>query len=363
MKRYTREELEKTQHDVFFFLSEEEELKAGVKGIAKIRYPEGSIYTGPVEFTGQSFEKLGHGIQDFTNSTITCETVGGPIGDSLYLYEGMYDYKKTQWISGNGIFYFLKDGKPDCYFPGYFSGTSYVREYQGNDLELMLLPSFKDKKRLTELHPNQTRIQNMLQSSKEKTPIDYMLIGDSYFDFLNINFAKDNKTLTEVYSKENDLVNYGIGGFRFCDFIPFVGELVKNSQPKNIIVNLGFNDIHSGKSAFETLEDCHVFLTKIFAEKPDTRIYLLGVCHYPLFTNFRKEEDIYNIQLENIEKAFANVSVIHSEDVFDDAFWKRPDWKNYIEPDLIHPNINGYHLWMPRFLKDINGYKFPKEDD
>ncbi len=363
MKRYTKEELEKIQHDVFFFLTEEEKLKVGVKGIAKIRYPEGSIYTGPVEFIGKSFEKIGYGVQDFTNSTVTCETVGGPIGDTLYLYEGMYDYKKTQWIYGDGIFYFLKDGKPNCYFPGYFSGTSFVREYQGQDLESMILPGFKNTKRLKELHPNQIRIANMIQSSKENTPFDFMLIGDSYFDFLNINHTKDNRTLTDVYSEGNNLVNYGIGGFRFCDFLPFVGELVKNSQPKNIIVNLGFNDIHNGKSASETLDDCRTFLKKIFAEKPDTRIYLLGVCHYPLFTGFRKEEDIYNIQFESFAKEFDNVSVIHSEDAFDDAFWNRTDWKDYIEPDLIHPNMNGYRLWMPRFLKEIDGYKLPKDYD
>ena len=61
MKIYTQSELQSIQKDVFFFITEGENLKEGIKGIAKIRYPEGSIYTGPVEFTGSSFEKIGYG--------------------------------------------------------------------------------------------------------------------------------------------------------------------------------------------------------------------------------------------------------------------------------------------------------------
>ncbi len=361
MKYYTREELEKIQHDVFFFLSEEKELKAGAKGIAKIRYPEGSVYTGPVEYTGKSFEKIGFGCQDFTDSTITCDSIGGPIGDTLFLYEGRYDYKVTQWISGDGIFYFLKDGKPDCYFPGNFAGISYVREYQGDDLESMILPSFKNTARLKGLHPNQVRINGMIESSKEYPHVDFMLIGDSYFDFLNTHYAKDNRSLTEVYSKGNYLVNYGIGGFRFSDFIPFVDILVKNTEPKNIVVNLGFNDIHCGKNADETLHDCYKFLRKVFAAKPDTMVYLLGVCHFPLFPNFRETEDRYNHLLDEISKNLKNVLVIHAEDVFDDIFENKENWKDYIEPDFVHPNNNGYRLWMPRFLKEVEGYKIPDD--
>ena len=46
MKIYTQSELQSIQKDVFFFMTEGEELKEGIKGIAKIRYPEGSVYTG-----------------------------------------------------------------------------------------------------------------------------------------------------------------------------------------------------------------------------------------------------------------------------------------------------------------------------
>ncbi len=360
MKLYTKADLEKMQNDVFFFLSEKDELKAGTKGIAKIRYQEGSIYTGPVEFTGKSFEKIGYGCQDFTESTITCDSVGGPIGDTLYLYEGMYDYKVTQWIHGDGVFYFLKDGKPDCYCAGYFAGTSFIKDYQGKDLDLLLLPAFRNAKRLTSLHPNQKRIHDMIRFSKTRKNVRFMFVGDSYFDFLNTHYDENGRSLTDVYSKGNSLVNYGIGGFRFCDFIPFIDQLVINSQPESIIVNLGFNDVHCGKTNEETLNDCRHFIKIIKKSKKDVKIYLLGVCHFPLFTNFREVEDDYNSKLEQIVCEFDNVFVIHSEDVFDDIFDKNENWMDYIEPDLIHPNNNGYRIWMPRFLKEVKGYILPK---
>ena len=357
MKIYTQSELQSIQKDVFFFITEGENLKEGIKGIAKIRYPEGSIYTGPVEFTGSSFEKIGYGQQDFTFSTITCDSVGGPSGDTLYLYEGMYDYKVTQWIYGDGVFYFLKDGKPDCYFAGNFAGISYVRDYQGKDLHNLILPTFRNTRRLRGLHPNEKRISDMIEHSKTMKDVDYMFVGDSYFDFLNNHCTCDGSTLFDYYSKGNGTVNYGIGGFRFCDFNPFVSKLVINCSPKNIIVNLGFNDIHSGKSVEETLNDCRTFLNSINSVTENIRIYLLGVCHFPLFPAFREKEDRYNELIDLVAKEYKNVSIIHAENVFEEISKKGEDFSSYIESDLIHPNNKGYSVWMPAILKNVKGYK------
>ena len=120
----------------------------------------------------------------------------------------MYDYKVTQWIYGDGVFYFLKDGKPDCYFAGNFAGTSYVREYQGKDLDSLILPAFRNTRRLKELHPNEKRISEMIEHSKSLKEVDYMFVGDSYFDFLNNHYSDDGSTLFDYYSKGNETVNY-----------------------------------------------------------------------------------------------------------------------------------------------------------
>ena len=114
---------------------------------------------------------------------------------------------------------------------------------------------------------------------------------------------------------------------------------------------------HSGKSVDETLNDCRAFLNSINSVTTNTNIYLLGVCHFPLFPAFREKEDSYNERLDEIGKEYRNVSVIHAENVFEEINKKGNDFLSYIESDLIHPNNKGYSVWMPEILRNVKGYK------
>ncbi len=358
MKIYSGKELEKMQKGVILFVAEEEELKEGTTGSGKISYYEGSIYTGPLVFTGKSFEKLGYGRQDFSHSDISCDDIGGPIGDTVYLYEGMYDYRKTQWIYGNGIFYFMKDEMPDSYFAGYFEGTTCVGEYNGPDIGSVLLPSFENTKRLDHLYPKQGKIKKMAEELKSNGSVDYLFIGDSYFDNLNRYKGKDGRTLFEEYKGKNNAMNMGIGGWRYIDFIPYINKLVIRGNPKHMIVNLGFNDIHSGKDATMTLKEMDDFLSPILLQFPDIRIYLLTVSHFPAFSQFRKEEDKYNEEIKRRFQNDRNITVIDADTVFEDIKNSNLNFRDFIEPDLIHPNEKGYEKWMPYILKRVDGYQF-----
>ncbi len=357
MKVYTEKELEKIQKGATLFATEDNELKVGTVGSGKISYCEGSIYTGPLVFTGTSFEKLGYGRQDFSLSTISCDDVGGPIGDTVYLFEGMFDYRKTRWICGNGILYFMKGGKPDSYFPGYFEGTVCVGEYSGPNIESVLLPSFKNTNRLDHLYPKQGKIAKLTKEREEHRDIDFLFIGDSYFDNLNNYKGKDRGTLFEQYKGNNNAINMGIGGWRYIDFIPYLNQLVLCGNTKNLIVNLGFNDIHLGRNADTTLKDMSDFLSPFLAKFPNIRIYLLTVSHFPAFPQFRKEEDKYN---EEIKKRFnndKNVTVIDADTVFENIKNSNLNFTDYIEPDLVHPNEKGYEKWMPYILTRVKGFK------
>ncbi len=358
MKTYFGKELESIQKGAIIFTTENDELLKGVSGSGKVTYCERSIYTGPLVFTGKSFEKLGYGIQDFSSSTISCDDVGGPIGDTLYLYEGMFDYRKTSWICGNGIFYFLKDGKPDAFFAGYFNGTTCVGDYNGPDINSILNPSFKGTRRLNSLYPKQAKIQRLSEKLLEQCSIDYLFIGDSYFDNLNSYKDNDGNTLFEYYKGNNNAFNAGIGGWRFIDFIPYIDKLVFSGNPANMIVNLGFNDIHSGRNAETTLKDMNDFLAPILTKIPDIQIYLLTVSHFSAFPHFRKEENKYNEEIMNRFQDNNNITIIDSASVFEEIKNSNLDFNDYIEPDLIHPNEKGYEKWMPYILKRVKGYRF-----
>ena len=59
------------------------------------------------------------------------------------------------------------------------------------------------------------------------------------------------------------------------------------------------------------------FLNSINSVTENIRIYLLGVCHFPLFPAFREKEDRYNELIDLVAKEYKNVSIIHAENVFE----------------------------------------------
>lgn len=353
MRIYTQKELEVIQKGVIFFETEEDPLKEGTIGTGVVRYPEGSIYKGPLVYTGKTFEKSGFGRQNFLESTINNDDVGGPKGDTLYLYEGMYSYKKNDWIYGNGIFYFLKDGQPDAFCPGTYFGTIYVGEYTRDDLEEILLPEFKSAKRLTMLMPHEARIEKMEKALSQKGHYEYMLLGDSYFDFLGTHYTSNGQTVFDHYKKDNDICNVGIGGFRFLDFMPLIDRFVMKATPDQLIVNLGFNDIHASGSAETTIKQAKEFFSKVHSLLPNTLIYPITVAHTPAFPTYKEEEEKYNQWLIEYSKSVSYLRVIDAATVFSQL----PDMTPYIEPDKLHPNTLGYSLWMPFILKQVKGYK------
>ncbi len=356
MKIYHENELRLLQKDVYFFVTEEDKLEKGAKGIAKIRYAEGSLYTGPVEFTGKSFEKIGYGRQDFTESYIDCDEVGGPVGDKLYLYEGMFDYKVTQWIYGDGIFYFMKDGKPDSYYAGKFAGTGLIGEYEGPEIDTVLLPTFRNTKRLTSLTPHKARIDGMIDSMKKKGKTDYLFLGDSYLDFMNGHHTEEGESLFSYYTRGKDAFNAGIGGFRFSDFLPFLRELIESGKPDNLIVNLGFNDLHAGKTPEGVISDMKEFLSIVHEIVPDCDVYFLTVCHFPAFPLFRDKEDELNRLMKGLEEN-KKVHIIEADTAFEEVKKRGEDFSPYTESDLIHPTNKGYEIWMAKILPEIKGYQ------
>lgn len=353
MKIYTKKDLEQIQKGIILFVTNEDALRKGTRGTGVVRYVEGSVYKGPLVFTGKSFEKMGFGRQNFLESTINNDDVGGPIGDTLYLYEGMYDYERNDWIYGDGIFYFLKDGKPDAYCPGRYFGTIYVGEYSRDDLSDVLLPEFKNAKKLDSLLPHALRISQMEQELRKKGHYEYMLLGDSYFDFLAKHFAPNGLNLFEYYKKNNDICNVSIGGFRFLDFMPLIDRFVMRAKPKELIINLGFNDIHASGSALDTIEEAKEFFSKIHSLLPEVTIYPITVAHTPAFPSYKEEEEKYNTWLKGYGEKNAYLKVIDASKVFSSL----DDITPYLEEDHLHPNTLGYSLWMPFILQQVKGYK------
>ena len=107
-------------------------------GFGQIKYGEGSVYIGEVYFDGKEFHKLGYGRQDFTYSLIG--NVDSIINEKIYLFVGEFDYRKTNWIYGNGVLYYRDlEGKPSRFVKGFFSCLNKTDEYKGEfDYSLLI---------------------------------------------------------------------------------------------------------------------------------------------------------------------------------------------------------------------------------
>lgn len=336
---------------VWYFVPEGEFKKGKpCKGFGCIKYVDGSVYTGDIYYDGKNFEKLGYGQQDFTQSTLS--SCGAVSSDVLYKYVGKYDYRKTDWIYGNGVMYYKSaDGKPAHFRKAFFSGLSVIGEYRGEFKEPLLkgytpeMEFFCDWKNMNA----ETTIKRVCEKYTNSENAEVLLIGDSYFELAEAqDYAGGNKF--SAYFPES-YANAGIGGSTFRDWLDYLPRLKGLPQFKKIAVNLGFNDLHSDRSDERTFEAYTEFLKltkKIF---PKAQIYVIKTVHSPDFVELEDLENRFNERLDSTAEGLGV---------------KVADWNGLIEKssegcfhsDGVHPNEYGYGIFrefLKSFLSGANG--------
>ena len=68
------------------------------------------------------------------------------------------------------------------------------------------------------------------------------------------------------------LINRGIDSFQFRDLIHYVDRLVIPYAPRLIVLHVGGNDVHSGRTPAQVLEDFRTFVQRVRAKQPGVRI-------------------------------------------------------------------------------------------
>lgn len=348
MKNYTVfEELKTNSAGVWFFVPDSGVFKKGTpcKGFGAIKYAEGSVYTGDIFYDGKNFNKKGYGQQDFTKSSIgdTVKT----IGEKKYKFVGCYDYRKTDWIYGNGVLYYTyEDGKPSHFRKGFFKGLDKIGEYKGEFDYGSLLDSYTPDMEF-DFDENENRLEErwkLIQNTVNNAGKPRVLfIGDSYFELSDVaEFA--GKNLFNCHFPK-DYVNIGICGTRFIDWLGWADKIKNFPAPDKIVLNLGFNDLHNGRSAKQTFSDFKKFTGILHEFFPRTKLYSVNVIHSPNSANHFEKESEYN---KMIEKNAAKYGVTVG------------DWNNLIgecgkncfHADAIHPNETGYGLFA-EFIKNL----------
>jgi lysophospholipase L1-like esterase len=340
----------------FIFDSSDGVLRDGQSGFGSVRYLEGSVYTGNLIYHGGLFDKFGYGEQDFTHSLITARNLG--LGEEYHLYKfiGNYDYRICDWIYGNGVIYFLSnEGFPKAFVKGFFIGLSCQKKYKGRFDSRLLLPGFSmDMELDTITSPRKHRIDIIENKLEKKNMTDTLLVGDSRFEFYEgpNQYGDVGPFLKDSVGK--DVLNIGIGGTTYSDWIDYFSSFIAPLTFSKVIVNLGFNDIHShlyGK-ARRIFGLFQRFIGMLLKKNPSLKIYVLGVSPSLGEKGSLSEERKLNELEKNYCDSDSRLSFI---DVYSVFFKENGEYVEnfgkYFIDDGIHLNGAGYNVWTPLFKK------------
>ncbi|HYE74435.1 MAG TPA: GDSL-type esterase/lipase family protein [Blastocatellia bacterium] len=160
-----------------------------------------------------------------------------------------------------------------------------------------------------------------------------LLVGDSQFYRW--------KTLHEDLP-EYTIVNRGIDSFQFSDILYFMDRIVLPYKARMIILHVGGNDVHTGKSPERVLEDFKTFVARVRAVQPNVPIAFSSITPGP----GRWEEADKRKQTNRLIKDYvATQKKLYFIDLWDAML--TPDGQPREElwvADRVHPNHAGYLL-------------------
>lgn len=332
---------------IWYFIPADGEYKKGVPkhGFGCVKYAEGSVYVGDLYYDGDRFNKIGFGRQDFTRSGIG--NIVPDLNERKYKFVGRYDYRKTDWIYGNGVLYYTDAfGKPTHFRKGFFEGLKKTGEYKGEfDFSTLLSGYTADME--FDFDEDEARIERLWRNNRAAAErakkIDVLFVGDSYFELAaDKEFAGEN-TFDKVFP--DTYVDMGIGGSKFSDWIGWADRLDGTPAPEKIIINLGFNDIHAGRGVNNTYNDFITFLGLMRERFPTSKYYLVSAVHSPDSPHWKEQINKYNKKTADCA-ARNGVSVGEWQSRIDAS------GANCFHADGIHPNAFGYGLFFD-FIKEF----------
>lgn len=148
------------------------------------------------------------------------------------------------------------------------------------------------------------------------------------------------------------IINRGIDSFQTSDLLHFTDRLVLPYKPRLIVLHVGGNDVHNGKSPERVLADFQAFVSKVRAVLPQVPIAFSSITPGP----GRWDEADRRKQTNRVIKdSIATQKNLHFIDLWDAML--TPDGKPredlWVE-DRIHPNHAGY-LIRVEIMKPILG--------
>jgi lysophospholipase L1-like esterase len=160
-----------------------------------------------------------------------------------------------------------------------------------------------------------------------------LLVGDSQF-FRWQTLAEDLPEYT--------IINRGIDAFQFSDVLYFADRIVLPYKPRMIILHIGGNDVHNGKTAERVLADFKTFVARVRAVQPNIPIAFSSITPGP---GRWDEADRRKRTNQLIKDYMATQKNLHFIDLWGAMLTSdgKPREDLWVE-DRIHPNHAGYLL-------------------
>ena len=182
----------------------------------------------------------------------------------------------------------------------------------------------------------ETAIERFEQSDREARPVKGAVV------FIGSSSIASWETLAEDFAGIN-VINRGFGGSQIADATFYADRIVIPYQPKTVVLYAGDNDLASGKTPRQVLEDYKAFVNRIHRSLPTTKIAFISIKPSPARASL----------LQHMKDANAQIKAYTSRDerlVYIDVFSPMLDAHGnprteLFGPDELHMNEEGYRLW------------------
>ena len=150
------------------------------------------------------------------------------------------------------------------------------------------------------------------------------------------------KTLAQDFP-EHQVLNRGFGGSQIADSVYYANRIVFPYKPRLIVLRAGGNDIAAGKTPEQCAADFRVFVEKVRAKLPETRICYMAFNNTPARWPNAGKENKLNQLIKDYIAAHENLDYIDAATPMLGADGKpRPE---LFLQDRLHCNAAGYQLW------------------
>ena len=193
------------------------------------------------------------------------------------------------------------------------------------------------------------------EKKSEETPLPEncsMFVGSSTWRLWGDQLEKD--------FEEFRAVNRGFGGSTIPDILHVMHRIITPHKPARILFFCGGNDIARGASSEATFENFQTFLSRLWAESPQTEVFFVSVTGAPSRERFREQTFRFNALVKEFANKTPNLRYINTfatlvgEDGHAD--------EKYFLQDRLHLNRAGQERWIPviiQALREAHAHKFP----